>query len=349
MNVPTAKIWRPVLGLAIITILAFLSTRGSQNTNLIKVAQVQEKTIDFQISASGAIKSENTITLRYPFSGKISKIFVAIGDYVKQGQTIAALDPERFEIAARLAQQDLNLADAVLSQVYDDLKKFPQPENFDHKIKRINAETAKNKAYDALIKAQKDLKDTQMIAPFDGIITTLSVSESEEISPQMEIAKLSDFTNLNFIAQVDETDIAKIRLNERAEIALDAFPQKTISAAVTNVSKVSITTATGGTAFEVTLKIPREPQLSLGMNGQAQIIVQSAQNLAVPQEAIVDGNFVWIKAGKTYQKREIATGLSSETDIEVKAGLNQNDQIVIGGFEELTKKSFIQKLASLWS
>ena len=349
MSIPLTRIWRPLLGLATVATLAFFSSTGGQNPSLIKLAQVQEKTIESQISASGAIKSENTITLRFPTSGKISKIFVDEGDYVKQGQIITALDAEKFEITQRIAQQDLNLADAILSQVYDDLKKFPQPENFDQKIKRTNAETAKNKAYDALIKAQKDLADAQIITPFDSIITKLSVSENEQISPAMEIAKLSDFTNLNFITQVDETDIAKISFDQSAEIALDAFPQETITATVTSIAKVSTATSTGATAFEVTLKMPAEQKFSLGMNGQAQITVESAQNLAIPQEALADGNFVWTKVGKTYQKREITTGLSSDTDIEVKAGLNQNDQIVIGGFEELTKKSFLQKIASLWS
>src|SRR3989344_5954041 len=230
MSIPLTRIWRPLLGLATVATLAFFSSTGGQNPSLIKLAQVQEKTIESQISASGAIKSENTITLRFPTSGKISKIFVDEGDYVKQGQIITALDAEKFEITQRIAQQDLNLADAILSQVYADLKKFPQPENFDQKIKRTNAETAKNKDYDALIKAQKDLADAQIITPFDSIITKLSVSENEQISPAMEIAKLSDFTNLNFITQVDETDIAKISFDQSAEIALDRLPKETNTA-----------------------------------------------------------------------------------------------------------------------
>ena len=135
-------------------------------------------------------------------------------------------------------------------------------------------------------------------------------------------------------------------LARQAEIVLDAFSKKAIPASVTYISKVSIITSTGATAFEVTLKIPKE-ELSLGMNGQAQITTDSTQNLAVPQEAVVEDNFVWIKTGRTFQKREVSTGIFSDTDIEIKSGLNLGDQVVILGFEEIAKKSFLQKIASL--
>lgn len=354
-----AKIWAKIparlkskkaaLATAAILVLLFFSTRGGGDAEKIKQATVLQKSIESQISVSGTIISETNLSLHFPASGKIEKVAASKSDYVKKDQLIASLDSERFEIALRQAQQDLNLADAVLSQVYDDIKKFSPPENFDRKIKRTNAETAKNKAYDAVLKAQKDLNDTQILAPFDGTITDVNTVVGQEISPQTEIGRISDFKNLNFVAQVDETDIGKANLDQKAKIVLDAFPQETFDARATNISKESITTSTGATAFEVTLKLAARPQFFLGMNGEAQITTESAQNLAIPQEAIVDGNYVWVKTRKTYQKREVTIGISSQTDVEIKAGLSINDRVVTSGFEQINRKSFLQKIIGLWS
>lgn len=339
---------RTLIGLVIIVAIVFFIGRSNQNEEQIKLATVEQKTITSQVSAAGSIKSKNLVNLKFATSGKIASVLVKEGDYVAAGQMIASLDAEKFEIALRQVEQDLNQADAVLSQVYDDLAKFPSPENFDQKIKRVNAEVAKNKTFDAVLLAQRNLEDTQLTSPISGIVTTVNFVSGQEITPAADFAQIVDVNNLKFVAEVDETDIAKVKVNQDATVTLDAFPNESTQVKISQISAKSTVISTGATAFEVTLPIPKRSEYLVGMNGQAQITVQAVTNTyVVPQEALIDDNFVWVKMGRDFEKKEITVGIQSDTEVEVVSGLNEGDQIAVGNFDKIGKKSLLQKLLKI--
>lgn len=330
-----AKILLPkklIFALLVILLGIFLLTRGAQGPNQVQTTRVQTKTITSEISAPGSIRSQTSSTLKFASSGKIAWIGAEEGDYVYRGQAIASLEKEPFLVALRQAQQDVNTADAVLSQVYDEQKKQTAAENFDQKIRRTNAETAKNKAYDTMKKAEFDLAHSTIYSPQAGIITSLEFIVGEVVSPSSEIAKVHDLKKLKFVAEVDETDIAKAQVGQGVKITLDAYPDQTIDTTVGEILPVATTTETGATIFEVTAKVPSENGYYIGMNGQAQIIVEEKTNaLVIPIDAIIDNKYVRVKVGPTYVQKEIRTGLESDTEVEVIEGLLEEEEIVIPG------------------
>lgn len=330
--------------IALILIFIMLATRGGASREKIQIATVVQKELTVETSASGKIVSTNEVHLRFPTAGKITWTNQE-GNFVYKGQAIASLDKEKFEIALRQTQQDLNAADAVLSQVYDDLKKFPPPENFDQKIKRTNAETAKNKAFDAVKKAEKDLRDATLVAPFSGTLAVLNIVTGEEISSATEIGTIANLNKLQFIAQVDETEIAKINLGQQSTITLDAFEGKDIETTITAIAPMATTTSTSATAFEVKFNLDSAQNIRLGMNGEVKVVIESIENaLVIPLEAIVEDKFVWVKTDGTYQKIEIAKGLESETEVQVTQGPQKNEKVLISGFDQIGKKSLIQRI-----
>lgn len=332
-----------LLPLLVVTVVVSILSRGGQEFDSMQTVRVEEKTITSEISASGSIKSQTSSTLKFSTPGKIAWIGVKEGNYLNKGQAVASLEKEPFLVALRQAQQDVNAADAVLSQVYDEAKKQTAAENFDQKIRRTNAETAKNKAYDTMRKAEFDLAHTTIYSPQNGVVTNLNFIVGEEVTSASEIAQVQDLENLKFVAEVDETDIGKTQVGQKVKITLDAYPEQAIDATTEQISPVATTTETGATIFEVTASITgestyigagRQYQLSyyIGMNGQAQIIVKEKTDvLTIPIDALIDDNYVRVKAGPTYVQREIKTGLESDTEVEVTEGLSVGEEIVISG------------------
>jgi len=331
---------------AVISILYFLGNRGSADLDKITIVQVSRGDIKSAVLASGSVLSKNSTALHFAVSGKVIWVGPKEGDYVKKGQSIASLDKERYEIALRQAQQDVIAADAVLEKVYDDIAHSSvDTESFDEKIKRTAAEATKNKAWDAMLLAQRNLKDAVLTAPFAGTVYSLNMNAGQEIFANTEVVKIADSSSLEFRAEVDETDIPKVQNGQIAQISLDAFEDENFDSEVLFINTQSIQTSTGATAYEVKFQLPKDKNFFLGMSGEGEITVDKKQDvLTIPIEAVIDDKFVYVKQNGEFVKKEVSLGLSSESDVEVTSGLSEGEEIAIGGFDQIGKKSIFQKI-----
>lgn len=328
--------------IAVIVIFQVI-TSGGANTKLITSALVQQKPIESQVSASGVVKSDQQTKLLFPVSGKVAWVGVSEDEYVYAGQAIASLDARNFQAALRQAQQDVLAADAILAQTYNNIH-LNGAENFDQRVQRTTAEAQKNKAYDAMKKAEKDLADSTIYAPFAGTITDLTIVPGQQLTTAFQVGEITSIGNIYFSVDVDETDVTKVEPGQKATITLDAFDEP-IETSVLRISQSATTTPTGATAFETILGLPKENSFRIGMNGEARITTQSAEDAtAIPIDAIIDSNFVWAKKGNTYQKVQIETGIESESEIQVAAGLEPGQIVVTSGFEQINKKSLLDKI-----
>ncbi len=331
-------------------VLWFVVNRGAGDTRQIKTVQAQQKSIESEVTASGKVKSVSQVVMHFPTAGRVVGLNITEGQYVWPGTAIATLDGEQLQIAVRQAEQNVVAADAVLSQVYDDMKKYTQAENFDQKIRRTNAERAKNQAYDALLSAKKNLRESTIYAPFGGTVVSMPITTGQEIQPMTDIAEIADLGNIEFVADVDETEINKLKEGQNAKILLDAFGGKQFDSTVFRLGTKSKVSTTGATAFEATFYLPAGEAFRLGMSGEARVITQrTGETAVIPQEAIVNSKYVWVKEGSTYHKKEIEKGLESDTEVEVTKNVKAGDQIVIGGTNEINKKSLLQKITGIFA
>ena len=339
---------KALLILAILIVGGFLATSGSADLNQIKTAEVRQETIRSEVIATGEISALNEATLHFAVSGKVVWVPVKEGDYVKKWQSIASLDKERYEIALRQAEQDVVAADAELQKVYDDLRNV-DVESFSQKITRTAAEATKNKAYDAWLGAKRNLKDTVLTSPIAGTVIDLNINTGEEVFTTTNIAKIGDTKNLQFTAEVDETDIGKVKVDQAVRIVLDAYPEEVIESAVESIASEATTTSTDATVFKVKFNLNPVQEIRLGMNGEVDILIDSIDNaLVVPVEAIVEDNKVWVRENGTFSKREVKLGLESDLDVQITFGLDEGETVVVSGFEEIGKKSLAGKILSIF-
>ena len=339
---------RIIVAMVAVVLIIFFATRGGADKDKIKTVQVTEKTLETQVAASGKIQSENQASLRFQTTGKLAWIGVKEGNYVYAGQAIASLDTQ--DLQKRL-QRDLNSYFKTRLD-FEDVKDSQKDKVITDTLKRI-AQRSQADLDNSVIQVELEdlaIKFSKLLSPINGyIVDKEDFFAGENVFPTDTIVTVADFGKMQFVAEVDETDIGKIRQDQKVKINIDALPDKIIEASIILIGPKAITTSTGATAFEVKINLKGVEDLRLGMNGEAKIVIESISNaLVAPLDAIVQDRYVWVKKDDTYQKREIEKGLEGDLEIQIVSGLEKDETVVTDSFDQIGKKNLAQKILSFF-
>ncbi len=293
-------------------------------------AVVKRGNIESIVSASGNLAGKNTANLKFKISGKLAYFNVSEGDAVSAGNVVAGLDTQDLSITLQQAYNTLRLKQAAAEKILDDVKDHSSDETFTQRQTRTLAEAERDSAYDNVKAAQRTFQDAILISPISGIITQVGPVAGQVISVTDTIAQVVDKSEVYFDADVDEADIGSISLNQQAKVELDAYPDKVFDGTVTQVLLQTKTSTSGATTIKVRIKLQNPlSKFVSGLNGQASIILSSVKNvLTVPTEAVRDDNTVVVKSGKGFKSAKVEPGIKSDTNVEIKTGLNEGDQII---------------------
>ncbi len=193
-------------------------------------------------------------------------------------------------------------------------------------------DAARLKGSDSLSEWEDVYKPTPLLAPIDGEIIVKAVNPGQAVTSADNVVVISD--RLIVQAQVDETDVGKVKLGQEAVITLDAYPDISVKGKVDHIyyeSKV----VNNVTIYAVDI-VPQEvlPVFRSGMSANVNIIQERKEGvLLLAKEAIKhkDGkSFVLLKEnGGKPQRVEIKTGLSDDINAEIISGLSADDKIAI--------------------
>ena len=149
------------------------------------------------------------------------------------------------------------------------LKKQPDPENV--KTAQLSVEAARL----ALQKAQADLAQVELTAPYTGTMTALAIRQGEVAAAGAPVLTLADTTRWRIeTSNMSELQIAKIKVGQKALVTINAFPGQELAGRVVGLSPVAIVQQ-GDTTFTVTIELD-ETNLPLrwGMTARVKILVQ---------------------------------------------------------------------------
>lgn len=302
------------------------STNGQVKTATVTRGEVKET-----ISISGKVVADKQAVVNFQTAGKVAYVGVKAGDKVKAGQYLMSLDTGDLDTAARIAYNQYLSAEANAKKIEDDVKNHDTDENFATKNIRINAQTTRDIAYDNWQQSIKNVQKAVIYAPFEGYATAVTVSAAGDTAGVTDGVTIVAPGGLHFEGEVDETDVAKVTVGQPVEVTLDAFEGKTFAANISKIGFASRLSSTGANVYpvELTFQDPNAAQsLRLGMNGDANIILATAQNvLKLPIEAVADG-YVYQNDEKQ-TKKKVVTGLEGENDIEIKEGVSEGEKVII--------------------
>ncbi len=197
---------------------------------------------------------------------------------------------------------------------------------------------------DAELERWKDIyKATPLIAPLDGTIIARSFEPGQTVTAQDALLVMSDVLIVE--AQVDETDLARIRLGQGVTVTLDAYPEESFPAKVSHIS-YEAETVENVTIYKVDVLPDQMPEfVRSGMTANVTFVAESAANvLAVPAEAVkTDGGkpFVQVPSFEpgASEPREVQTGLTDGRNIEIKGGLAEGDLVMVPRAQTATPES----------
>lgn len=176
-------------------------------------------------------------------------------------------------------------------------------------------------------------KAIPLVSPIDGEVIVATTQPGQTVSASDAIVVLSD--QLIVRAQVDETDIGKIKLNQKAIITLDAYPDTKIKARVNHIYYES-ETKNNVTMYKVDLVPEKTPAFfRSGMNATVDFTIEDKDGvLLIPAAAVrKEGNETYVlvkEAGsKDLIKRPVKLGITDDKNYEVIYGLTVDDTVII--------------------
>jgi HlyD family secretion protein len=316
------------------------------------------------VSASGPLQAKAEYDMNFSTSGQINAIDVHVGQQVKAGQVLAALNAPNLQIAVKQAQIAVDNA----QQTYDTA------------VSNGDAQTTINTTYNSLQSAQLQLQTAQnnlaaatMKAPANATVAAINGTVGQNASSGSSSSStpfmvLIDTSGYNITASVNEADVSKVQINQPVRFTLAAYPSQVFRATVSSVSMVG-TTSSGVVTYPVNMTVDMSnignAHLYPGMTATANITTaQRIGALLVSNNAftftttalqagVISRSALTQFAGNTGLRGNggqstsnrrvvlvlrngqlvpvlVTVGLSNGVVSEVLSGLNQGDQVVVG-------------------
>jgi len=324
-----------VIGTIFIYKFGLSSSDKSENT-FFQTITVQRGDVIETVSATGFIVANAELDVEAKKSGAIiEELLVEEGEFVKEGQVLVRLEDDEEKLS--ILQAENALEDALLELESAKLSHASPKE-----IKRKEREVTEKKL--ALELAKKKLEETVIKAPFSGIISKVYVEKGEVIagvgtSSSNKILRLIDTSRLFAEVSVDEVDIAKVKLGQKANVKVDAYPDEIFPGKVISIAREA-TTSGGLVVVKVKIELDRpDSRLKPGFTASADIIVGEARNaIILPVEEVREKEgryFVTVLQNGKLTLREVEVGISDGAYIEIKRGLKEGDIVVATGLQSL--------------
>ena len=261
----------------------------------------------------GTLQGGKRVDLSFRVSGPVRSIQVDKGASVRKGQLLATLDPRDYQTQLKQAQAQQAQAQAQYENAKADFNRYenlykqrviPRSTYDTYKTQMDVALSSLNVAKAATTAVRDSLRDTELRAPFDGVIVDRMVESFQDITAKQTIFILQDISMLEIVFNVPDTDVnwaskATSSTPDSIRAKFDAIPERTFPLTF----KEFVLQADRNTnTFPVTAVMPQQKDVALlpGMTATVEVEISDSESgekvFTVPQTAIVtsgDKTYVW--------------------------------------------------------
>jgi RND family efflux transporter MFP subunit len=277
----------------------------------------------------GTVRPKLRSVIEAKVSGRVERMLVAPGQSVRSGDLLLQLNAT--EIQARYEQ-----ARAVREQAEREFKR--KEALFKDKTisqAEFDIADAQFRVAEASVKeAETLLGYIKVVAPFDGLITAKRADVGDLAAPGKPLLEMEDPTTLRLEADVPEALMGKIALGDKLSVrmpALDAALEGT-------VSEIAPVADANSRTFPVKLDLPIKTKLRSGQFGRLAVPVAEVNAIRVPVSAVIlrgQMELAFVVANGKAQMRLVKTGKHLGSELEIVAGLNAGEQIVVENTSQL--------------
>lgn len=344
-----------VIGLAIafLVITRVSANQADGSSQGAEVVRAMRRDIGSFVKATGVIKPMVGAEVRVgsSASGVVSRLFVRVGDRVEKGKLLAELDARELVARRNASEAAVQLASANLNYTSADLNRKQQlstvqviaPSELELAQQAYGvAEQQYKQAQANLADAVTQLSYAKIFAPIAGTVESVSTQEGETVAASFAtptFVTLLDLSRLEVWAYVDETDIGKILVGQKASFTVDTYGDYEFAGKVTAIyPQAQIRDNVVDYVTVVRFQSPKDRILRPEMTTTVRIALEQRQNvLTLPIRAIHrEGKrqFVILRVGNSAERRWITTGLRDDSYWEITEGLHENDDVLVGETEK---------------
>lgn len=214
------------------------------------------------VGATGALEAVTTVQVGSQVSGIIQDIYVDYNAIVHEGDVIMRLDPSLFETQIAQARANLIRAEAEVERSHvavddartqlaraEDLSARDLISTTELEAAQVNLRSAQAQlksteaqviqAEASLNQNEVNLEHTVIRAPIDGIVISRLVDVGQTVAASLQAPELfiiaADLTKMRVIANIDESDVGRIRPHQRVTFSVDAYPEESFEGAVSQI------------------------------------------------------------------------------------------------------------------
>ncbi|MDR2848059.1 MAG: efflux RND transporter periplasmic adaptor subunit [Bacteroidales bacterium] len=300
----------------------------------VHLAEVVAENISLGHHYVGTVEEAQSLSLSFSIPGNVDKVLVSEGQKVKKGELLVILNRGNLQ----------NTYDAALSMLhqaqdgYDRLLQLHDKGSLpDIKWVEIQTDLQKAKSTEAI--ARKNLEDSRLYAPCNGVVSNCAIEPGENVTPNIGILTLMVVDKVNVKMPVPENEISSIRIGQPARVTVPATGDSVFYGKVegkgVSANPVSHT-------YEVRINIDNSRwQLMPGMVGKVYLQESDTRRIVVPARTVQlshDGrHFVWLADGSAAKQQFVQTGDLTVGGVIINEGLQEGDLLITDGYHKVSE------------
>ncbi len=296
---------------------------------------------------AGTVMASDTSSLSFSVAGTVQAVSVSQGDRVTRGQVLASLDPAPFEFDVDAAGSQLQSADAAYAnarlerdrqaQLYE--KQWVSKAAYDQSVAAFeSAEGDLNLARSRLNLAERDLNNSRLVAPFDGVVASRDIEPFVEVSAGETLFQINSEGALELVISVPDFMISRFSIGLPARIDTTTLPTCGCNGRITEIGSA----AGAGNAVPVKATLLDPPsQMLPGMTAEATVVLSNDENkrgYLVPLVAVAPGDkpesgyvFKFDPDTQTVNKTEVTGRAGQGNLVEITQGIGPGDILASAG------------------
>ncbi|MHB8902027.1 MAG: efflux RND transporter periplasmic adaptor subunit, partial [Thermoguttaceae bacterium] len=360
--------WRAAKLLALLLVVAGVVYWFRFSPVPVRQHEVKLGEIVAEVMGTGTLEAHFKSTVSPRISGRIQEVLVDMGDTVKPGQVLARLDDVELRPQVEIAQASVDVAVAAIQRLQSDLTQaaaiLEQTTTDRERAQRLQpggaisqeavdkttadwkvAQAGVARAEAALVEGRKQLAsaertlafrnallaDTDIVAPFEGLVVQRHRDAGDIAVPGSAILTLISTTELWISAWVDETEMSRLAVGQPARVLFRSEPDRPYRGQLARLGRQADRETR---EFAVDVRVLELPA-NWAVGQRAEVYIQTARKTDVPILAAGevlwrDGKpGVWIRQGQTAAWRQLRLGLVGPQSVEVVEGLKPGDLVVV--------------------
>lgn len=321
------------------------SESGEKTTLMVKAEAVKPYRNELRITYPGRIKAAAEVDLSFRVAGPILRIPAGVGSFVRKGEVIAEIDPRDYELQFRATEAEYKQVKSEAGRVMELYNRKSVPVNdYDKAVSGLQQITAKYSAH------SNALKDTRLLAPFDGYIQKKYFDANETVAAGMPVLSLINTHYFEIEIDIPSSDYVRQDLFKHFSCVADVFPDQVFPLELIDITRK----ANLNQLYRVRLRLKPVPgvPLAAGMSVNVTIGYDAGGSAltSVPLNAVFEENgvssvWVYLPGEKKVTRREVnVRQIFKEGTVILDRGVESGELVVAAGVHKLKEGMKVELL-----